>query len=132
MTTQAEEKQPVVLLAEDDDTMRELLAGRLKREGMRVVEVEDGYELRDYLELCRPGGDLASPDVVISDINMPGETGPEALTHSPNLPAPIVLISACGRRELRTWAAKLGVAAIFEKPFDLDVLMLAIHRVIKA
>lgn len=125
------EKQPVVLLAEDDEAMRELLSGRLKREGMRVVEVEDGYELRDYLDLCRPGGDVAAPDIVISDVNMPGESGPEALEHASFLSAPVVLISACGRRELRDYAARLGVAAIFEKPFDLDALMVAIRRVIK-
>ena len=41
--------KPMVLLAEDDDDLREALAARLKREGLRVVEVEDGLELRDYL-----------------------------------------------------------------------------------
>jgi DNA-binding response OmpR family regulator len=104
----------------------------LVREGMRVVEVEDGYELRDYLELCRPGGDLSAPDVVISDVNMPGESGPDAIGHSPFLLAPVVLISACGSKELRAWAARIKVAAIFEKPFDLDALMVAIRRVIRA
>lgn len=123
-------KQPLVLLAEDDELMRELVCARLTREGMRVVEVEDGFELRDYLDLCRPGGDVASPDVVVSDINMPGETGPEALERSHFLNAPVVLISACGSKELRRWAARLGVAAIFEKPFDLDLLVLAIRHLV--
>ena len=114
------------MLAEDDEALRELLARRLTREGMRVVEVEDGYELRDYLVLCRPGGDLAAPDLVISDINMPGETGPEAIEHSPALRTRVVLISACGPKELQKWADRVDVAAIFEKPFDLDLLMRAL------
>ena len=123
---------PMVLLAEDDDDLRELLAARLQREGLRVVEVEDGFELRDYLELCRPGGDLSEPDLVITDIQMPGESGPEALAHSSFLHAPVMIISGCVRPELRTAAAGAGVAAIFEKPLDLDLLMVAIRRVLSA
>ena len=126
------EKQSVVLLAEDDDILRELLQLRLEKEGLRVVEVEDGLELRDYLELCRPGGDLSQPDIVISDVNMPGQTGPEAIEQSPFCTAPVVLISACSGPELREWGARLGVKAIFEKPVDLDLLMVAVRRVLKA
>ena len=126
------QKQPLVLLAEDDDGLRTLLHKRLEQEGLNVIEVEDGYELKDYLELCRPGGDLGTPDLVISDINMPGQSGPEAIEHAPHFKSPVVLISGGGGPELRTWAARLGVAAIFEKPLDLDMLMVAIHRVLKA
>ena len=84
---------PMILLAEDDDDLRELMAARLTREGMKVIEIEDGLELRDYLEMCRPGGTVTEPDVVITDSQMPGETGPEALAHAPGYHAPIVLIS---------------------------------------
>jgi DNA-binding NtrC family response regulator len=122
---------PMVLLAEDDDDLRELLAARLQREGLRVVEVEDGFELRDYLDLCRPGGDLSEPDLVITDIRMPGESGPEALAHSAFLHAPVMIISGFVGPELRSVAATAGVAAIFEKPVDLDLLMVAIRRVLK-
>jgi DNA-binding NtrC family response regulator len=122
---------PMVLLAEDDDDLREMLTARLQREGLRVVEVEDGYELRDYLDLCRPGGDLSEPDLVITDIRMPGETGPEALAHSTFLHAPVMIISGFVGPELRSAAAIAGVAAIFEKPVDLDLLMVAIRRVLK-
>lgn len=119
----------MVLLADDDDALRELLCRRLEREGMTVVEVDDGHELRDYLELCRPGGDVAAPDVVVSDVNMPGETGPEALEHSHFLTAPVVLMSACPGGELCTIGARLrGVVAVFEKPIDLDLLMAALWR----
>ncbi len=122
---------PKVLLAEDDDELRELLTARLQSEGMRVVEVEDGFELRDYLDLCRPGGGLCEPDLVITDVRMPGETGPEALAHSSFIHAPVMIITGYICPELRAVAATGGVAAIFEKPVDLDLLMLAIHRVLQ-
>jgi CheY-like chemotaxis protein len=124
------DRSPLVLLAEDDDALRVLLHARLEREGMKVVDVEDGLELRDYLTLCRPGGDLGRPDVVISDVNMPGETGPEAMERSEFFNSPVVLISACPGQQLRTLGARLGVSAIFEKPFDLDSLMVAVHRAV--
>ena len=120
-------KQSVVLLAEDDEDLRELIARRLVRAGMRVIEVEDGFELRDYLELCRPGGDLAEPDAVVSDVNMPGDSGPLALEHFPFLRAPVVLISAFSADVLAAWGHRVHAAAIFEKPLNLDDLILALE-----
>lgn len=110
--------------------MRELIAARLTQEGIRVVEVDDGFELRDYLEACRPGGDVPEPDVVVSDIRMPGEDGPEALLHSHFHHAPVVLIGAIITPEVRAYAARIGVVAIFEKPFALKDLADAIRRLV--
>lgn len=121
---------PMVLLAEDDDDLRELLAARLTREGMKVIEIEDGLELRDYLEMCRPGGMVTEPDVVITDWQMPGESGPEALSHATGLHAPIVLISSHSGAALREAGMAAHAVAIFEKPFDLDLLVLAIRKVL--
>lgn len=126
----ARDGRPLVLLAEDDDDMRQMISARLTGEGMRVIEVEDGFELRDYLELCRPGGDVQKPDVVVTDIRMPGESGPEALSHSRFHHPPVVLISSRIDDEVRQTAAREGVVAIFEKPFELKDLVGAIRRVI--
>lgn len=116
------------MLAEDDDDMRELIATHLAREGMRVIEVEDGFELGDYLALCRPGGDVREPDVVVTDVRMPGESGPEALLHSHFHHSPVVLITAHLDAEARAFAARVGVVAIFEKPFALKDLVAAIRK----
>ncbi len=120
--------RPLVLLAEDDTDLRELISGRLTREGMKVVEVEDGFELRDYLSLCHPGGRVPRPDVIVSDVNMPGESGPYALEVSNRDRAPVVLITGEANREMRDDAARAGVAEIFEKPFALAELVLTIRR----
>jgi two-component system OmpR family response regulator len=123
------DRRPVVLLAEDDDDMREVIATRLTREGMRVVEVDDGFELRDYLELCRRTG-VPEPDVVVTDVRMPGESGPEALLHSQFHHSPVVLIGACINAEARAYGARVGVVAMFEKPFSLQDLVFEIRRLI--
>jgi DNA-binding response OmpR family regulator len=119
---------PLVLLAEDDDEMRGLIAARLVDEGMQVVEVEDGFELRDYLSLCRPGGDLREPDIVVADVRMPGESGPDALLHTYHHP-PVVLISSVVDDEVRAYAERIGVEAVFQKPFAMRDLVGVIRRV---
>jgi CheY-like chemotaxis protein len=61
-----------ILLAEDDDLTRELLAKVLRREGYEVVETTDGAEA--IAELGRGGFDL-----VLSDVQMARASGMELL-----------------------------------------------------
>ena len=119
--------RPLVLLAEDDTDMRELIAARLAKEGMRVVELADGFALREYLELCRVGGEVPQPDVVVTDVRMPKETGPHALAQGMGQ-APFVVITSCLDSETRSSAEQAGASAVFEKPFALKDLVVAIRR----
>ena len=55
-----------ILIAEDDDDLRDLLTEVLSR-GHVVVALEDGFELADYLELTRmPGTRVPAPDLIVS------------------------------------------------------------------
>lgn len=126
----SEPVRPLVLLAEDDDEMRALIASRLTDAGMHVIDVEDGLELADYLARCHPSGPLPRPDVVVTDVRMPGESGLEALLHSHFHRAPVVVISSFVNAEVRAYAARVGVVAIFQKPFALRELVTAIRRVV--
>lgn len=122
--------RPVVLLAEDDEVFRSLLSARLTNAGMHVIEVEDGHELRDYLQQTRDGGGVLKPDIVVSDVNMPRETGLQALERVQPLRMPVVLMTAICSAALRANAASAGVAAIFEKPFQVEKLVLTIRQMI--
>ena len=51
----------------------------LTRAGHTVVSLEDGFELADYLELVLAAGGLELPDLILSDVRMPGRTGLEVL-----------------------------------------------------
>jgi len=58
----------IVLTVDDSRTMREMLMLALSNAGYRVVQAEDGMHGLEVLKDARP-------DVIITDINMPGWTG---------------------------------------------------------
>jgi CheY-like chemotaxis protein len=123
----------MLLLAEDDEDMRLLVAERLLRDGFEVVTVEDGFELLDYLEAAERGS-VTRPSAVVSDIRMPGRSALEVLRALPRLSkrVPIVLISAFCDPETREEALALGATSVLDKPVDLDVLSEEVQRVVAA
>lgn len=121
-----------VLVAEDDNDMRMLLCAAFQKEGYLVDEVEDGFELRDYLEACLPLGRLPQPDVIVSDIRMPGCTALEVLTKFDGMVSQVVLITAFGDAATHQRARMLGVTAVLDKPVDLDVIRETVRRMLHA
>lgn len=119
-----------ILVAEDDDAMRAMLAHTLRRAGYTVVEVEDGFELGDYMAMMRGhGGTLAPPDLIVSDVRMPGRTGLEALgrLRAQGVTCPVLLLSAFADAETHAEALRLGARRLLDKPVDLDVLKAAVR-----
>ena len=124
------EHGPVVILAEDDDELRLLLARKLRRAGCNVVEARTGLQLIELavehalapLTLGKPSASL-----VISDIRMPGWTGLEVLglLRRAEIMVPIILMTAFGDPETHADARSLGAAAVYDKPVDLDELVAA-------
>jgi CheY-like chemotaxis protein len=114
------------LLAEDDAAMRELLASQLRRAGLHVEVASSGEELR--ARLVSTHGEHLSPDIIVSDIRMPGWTGLEALRwlrdHRPQ--ARVILITAFGDARTHQRARRLGAVAVFDKPFDVAELLTAV------
>ncbi|AUX29528.1 MULTISPECIES: response regulator [Sorangium] len=124
-----------VLVAEDDDEMRALLASTLKCDGFEVVEAKNGLELLDYLLPWFSGREPpAHVDAIVSDIQMPCFTGMEVLAglSAVRRRPPIVLITAFGESSTHALARSLGAAAVLDKPFDLDALRGVMSRVIAA
>ncbi len=115
---------PTVLIAEDDQALRELLAFCFFRLGYAVVSCTDGLSLVESLHDSFEGtGDLI--DLVVTDIRMPGLTGLEALEScigQADLP-PVICMTAFGDSETHAAARRLGAAATFDKPFDIDLLL---------
>ncbi|GAC1449128.1 MAG: hypothetical protein PVSMB4_07080 [Ktedonobacterales bacterium] len=119
--------RPRVLVAEDDDDLREVLAMLLTDEGYLVGEARDGREalvrLRDFDHW-----------LVLLDLMMPVMDGYAVLRviqDDPNLAArcTVVVLSASLRNALRPPPAQLAPAvAALPKPYDLDALLNLLER----
>jgi DNA-binding NtrC family response regulator len=126
-TTKPDSKR--LLLAEDDEALRTLLADTLRRDGYDVIEARHGIHLLEVLEPVIFEGDVDErPDLIISDYHMPGCTGMSILAglHSSGLDIPFIVITAFGDAETHIKARHLGAVAVFDKPFDLDDLRTAV------
>lgn len=116
-----------VLLAEDDTRMRQLLAATLRRDGFSVVEAVNGADLLDAVGEVLADEHAAPLDLIITDIRMPTLSGLDVLSELRWVGArvPVILITAFGDEATHALADRLGAAAIFDKPFDLDALRAA-------
>ncbi|ADK84593.1 response regulator receiver protein [Desulfarculus baarsii DSM 2075] len=116
-----DEKLPVrpsrILVADDEDALRELLKRFLETKGHQVVLAQDG---REALKLFRE-----QPfDLVLSDVRMPGLDGLQLLAavKDINPRTPVVLISGYGDIETVVTALKAGAENFLAKPIRIDML----------
>lgn len=115
---------PVVWIADDDPAMRDMLVEVFRRDGYQVVEFESGVELEDELERANYARDARGPELLIADVRMPGGDGLEAVTELRSLDwsTPVILMTAFPDDRIYDEARRLGVAAVFDKPFELREL----------
>jgi DNA-binding response OmpR family regulator len=119
-----------ILLAEDNQEMRAMLALALTHEGYNVVECCNGEEL----SLCLRESSFRnseSIDLVISDIRMPGMSGLGVLAvHGQKARCPpMILMTAFGDATTRAEAQRMGAVAFFDKPFGLDELIRKVREI---
>ena len=112
-----------ILIVDDDESIRRMLAAVLEREGFQTVMAKDGEE---GLAVFRS----ASPDIVLMDIRMPGMNGIEAMSamlqHRPG--AAVILMTAYADLDTAVKAIKNGVFDFVIKPFDLAEIGLLVNR----
>jgi CheY-like chemotaxis protein len=114
-----------VVVAEDDADLRAMIVTALRGLGYDPVEAQTGAELLEHLSDALLTGDASrGPDLVISDVRMPGLTGLGILTglRQANWSRPFILMTAYADPGLREDAERLG-AAFFAKPFEIDDLV---------
>jgi len=112
-----------VWVVDDDESIRWVLQKSLSRAGMHVQAFPGSAELLDAL------GD-AQPDVLISDIRMPGVNGLELMqrvraTH-PDLP--VIIMTAHSDLEAAVAAYRGGAFEYLPKPFDVDGVAALVRR----
>ncbi len=123
-----------ILLAEDDKEMRGLLARVFRKAGYTVDVCNNGWELLWHVEPLLFPVKFGSYDLIVSDIRMPGVSGMEVLegTRQTKGFPPIILITAFGDDQTHEESKRMGAAAIFDKPFDMDVLLETVKKIITA
>lgn len=117
----------VLLLAEDDDDMREYLTENLSQE-YEVISVSDGGKA---LEIARE----INPDIIISDMIMPVLEGDEMCrilkSSIETSHIPIILLTALSEREYVISGLEAGANDYIIKPFDFSVLKVRIRNILQ-
>jgi PAS domain S-box-containing protein len=113
-----------LLLVDDEEGIRKFLGLLLRDMGYEVSTAANGDEaLRQVI--------AAAPDIVLTDIKMPGMDGIELLrrikAHSPEIE--VVMISGHGDMELAIQSLQLEAADFVTKPVDDEILAAALRRV---
>ncbi len=123
-----------IVLAENDEAMRQLITLSLSREGFEVMECSNGVELASVIEGQIEGKVHPPIDVIVSDVQMPGRTGLECLrsTRKFNKQIPFIVITAFGDKGTYEDAFQSGATAVFDKPFDLEELVHAIRHAVSS
>lgn len=123
-----------IVVVDDDRDVRDLLRSMLEREGYSVVAAGGGREALERIEaLCGQGP--AAPDLVITDLAMPGLDGLALLSLlrgvAPRVAAMVISGgSRIGLGEAVETALRLGAREVVQKPFTRAEMITAVHRVL--
>ena len=116
-----------VWIVDDDRSVRWVLEKALKQADMETRSFERAEHLLEAI-------DEGSPDVLITDVRMPGMSGIALLerlrTTRPDLP--IIVITAHSDLESAVAAYKGGAFEYLPKPFDIDEAVALVHKAARA
>ncbi len=119
--------EPLILVAEDEKDIRELIIITLQISGFRAVGAVNGQEA------LKKAGEI-KPDLILMDVRMPKMTGFEACKllkkqeQTKNIP--VVFLSAKGREGDIKTGLELGAAAYLVKPFTPEELPRRISQIL--
>ncbi len=126
MSSASPSERARVLVVDDEETIREMLAEFLELEGYQVATAADGMAALTRLE----EGDI---DLVLSDLKMPRMGGITLLEqlpkHAPGTVA--VIMTGFGTVETAIDAMKLGAYDYLLKPFKLDGVLRVVERALE-
>ena len=115
-----------ILVVDDDATMRDVLEMRVQEWGFDVIVAADASEARELARKERP-------DLVLSDVVMPGSSGVELLRElkGTDPDRPVILLTAHGTVEMAVEAIKEGARDFLTKPLSYPNLRAVLEEVRK-
>jgi len=116
-------RKRVVLIADDDNTARRILAHYVQKMGFTAVMAENGDECIRCLS-------EQSFDLILLDINMPMKDGFEVMLHlkAHKISAPVIMITASYEVPHAVKCIKLGAYEYLTKPLDVERLEIVMRN----
>jgi DNA-binding response OmpR family regulator len=118
---------PTILVADDEEDLRELVTYRLTRSGYQVIGAGDGQEALELAAEC-------TPDLMVLDVMMPKLDGYE-LTRRVRAEAalrsiPVILLTARSQESDIDRGFEVGADDYLKKPFNPDELVARVRAVL--
>ncbi|MGE7473631.1 response regulator transcription factor [Bosea sp. NPDC003192] len=122
---QAEAKHPLVIIVDDDASVREALCELMLSAGFEAVSFNSTKALLETSALEQPG-------CLILDVRMPGSSGLDLQRHltSSGNPKPIIFLTAHGDIPMTVQAMKAGAVDFLTKPVRDQTLLDAVNAAI--
>ena len=115
-----------ILLVDDDDTLRDLVASALRASGQIVTEAPDGHTALKML-----ANEL--PDIAVIDFAMPGMNGAVLASHVAERWPALPILFASGLADTQAIERVLGKGSnIVQKPFRIDELLKAVGDLLES
>ncbi|HEX7337858.1 MAG TPA: response regulator [Gemmatimonadales bacterium] len=118
---------PVVLVVDDEQSVRDLVCRALREDGYRTLEAGHGAEALNLVETGDP------IDLVITDVVMPGmdgrELGRRLAQRRPALP--VLYISAYDVNDIFRRGSPSSSAPFLQKPFPHQTLLTHVEQLLK-
>jgi DNA-binding response OmpR family regulator len=125
MALSPEVLSPVVLVVDDEASVRDALSYTLRKEGYRVEVAETGPEAIQAARRYRP-------DAVVLDVMLPGMDGFQVCrTIRPESTVPILLLSARGEAIDRVVGLEIGADDYLTKPFAMRELLARVRAMLR-
>lgn len=109
-----------ILIVEDNEPNRQMLARRLERKGFTAITAPDGEE---GYSLAR----AEAPDLILMDISLPGMDGWQVIdllkSEGPTRDIPVIILTAHALVDDRSKAVAVGCDDYFSKPVDFQRLL---------
>ncbi len=120
-------QRPLILVVDDQRSLRSLIRVNLELEGFAVAEAVDGIDCLDQARRRRP--DLITLDIVMPRLD--GLSTAEQLRGDPQLAdVPIVMVTTSAQPQDLMRARAAGVEAYLAKPYDPDELVEIVRRLV--